>query len=79
MTRKLFLREVKAMSSKKEIPKTFRIDEDFEKWMSRTVSDLDCSLSELIRTSLLLAVPQIKACPSMLRRLALEDFRSQSE
>ncbi len=64
---------------KKEMPKTFRVDEDFERWMSRTVTDLDCTLSDLILTALLIAVPLIKECPSMLRRIALSDLKSQSD
>ncbi len=72
-----FMREGKM--PKKEIPKTFRIDEDFEAWLSKVIMDLDCNLSELVRTALLLSVPIIRNCPSMLRRIALEDFRSQSD
>lgn len=64
---------------KKEIPKTFRVDEDFDRWMSRTVTDLDCNLSDLVRTALLIAVPLIQECPSIMRMLALQDFKSQSD
>lgn len=64
---------------KKELPKTFRVDEDFESWMNRAVTDLDCTLSDLVRTALLLSVPLIKECPSILRRITLEDLKSQSD
>ena len=63
----------------KEVSKTFRMDEAFSTWLSKSVVDLDCSLSELIRTSLILAVPLIKACPSIMRRIDLEDFKSQQD
>jgi hypothetical protein len=57
--------------------KNFRVKEDFEKWMNEALSDLDCNLSDLIRTSLLLAVPIIKSCPSIIKRISLEDFTKQ--
>lgn len=63
----------------KEISKTFRMDETFATWLSKSVVDLDCSLSELIRTSLLLSVPLIRQCPSLTRRIDLEDFKSQQD
>jgi len=63
-----------SMASKKEISKTFRMDEDFERWLGKVVSDLDCSLSDLIRAALLLAVPTIKEHHYLLRILSLNGF-----
>jgi hypothetical protein len=62
---------------KKDIIKNFKIDEDFERWLCSQVLDLDCSLSELIRTSLLLSVPLIRDNPSLIRMIALEQFKSR--
>ena len=63
----------------KEVSKTFRMDEACSSWLSKSVMDLDCSLSDLIRTSLILAVPLIKVCPAIMRRIDLEDFKSQQD
>jgi hypothetical protein len=65
------------MAPKKEASKTFRMDEDFERWLGKTVSDLDCSLSDLIRVALLLAVPAIKEHPYLLKILSLNGLGSQ--
>ena len=61
-----------AMGGKKDIPRTVRLDEDA--WAQSSAAECECSFSDLVRTALLLAVPQILACPSMLRRLDLDDF-----
>jgi hypothetical protein len=63
------------MAPKKEVSKTFRMDEDLERWVGKAVSDLDCSLSDLIRISVLLAVPIIKEYPYMIKILPLNDLR----
>lgn len=62
---------------KKDITKNFKIDDDFEQWLCSQVLDLDCSLSELIRISILLAVPLIRANPALLRMVTLEQFKGQ--
>lgn len=65
--------------AKKEVPKTFRIDEDFDQWVSKVCTDLDLNLSDLVRTALVLAVPFIKECPTIVRRITLDDLKSQSD
>ena len=60
-----------AMGGKKDIPRTVRLDEDLDAWAQSSAAECECSFSDL---ALLLAVPQILACPSMLRRLDLDDF-----
>lgn len=67
------------MTLKKEISKTFRMDEDFEQWLGKVVSDLDCSVSDLIRVALILAVPIIKEYPYMIRILPLNDLGNQQD
>jgi hypothetical protein len=56
-----------------------RLDERFHDWLGRQVIDLDTDVSKLIRLSLLLAVPQIRSCPTLLDRVVDEDFILQSE
>lgn len=52
----------------------FRMDEDLERWVGEVALDLDCSLSDLIRISVLLAVPIIKEYPYMIKILPLNDL-----
>ena len=61
--------------AKKEINKNFRIDEEFALWLGQFMLDVDCSLSEVIRTSLLLAYGQIMANPALLRLVTLEQVK----
>jgi hypothetical protein len=56
-----------------------RLDDRFHDWLGRQVIDLDTDASKLIRLSLLLAIPQIKACPTLLERVVDEDFKLQSD
>ena len=65
--------------AKRDITKNFRIDEEFEEWIGRQLTDLDCSLSDFIRTALLLASGQIKENPSLLRMISLEQLKSQQD
>ena len=64
---------------KRDITKNFRIDEEFEGWLGKQLTELDCSLSDLIRTSVLLAIGQLKENPSLLRLITLEQLRSQQD
>jgi hypothetical protein len=56
-----------------------RVDDRFHDWLGRQVIDLDTDTSKLIRLALLLAIPQIKACPTLLERVVDEDFKLQSD
>ena len=58
---------------------TFRVDERFNDWFCRQVVSLDTDASKLIRMSLLLAIPQLKACPTLLERVVDDDFRLESD
>jgi hypothetical protein len=64
---------------KRDITKNFRVDDEFETWLGRQLVELDCSLSDLIRTSILLAIGQLKENPSLLRMISLEQMRSQQD
>jgi hypothetical protein len=55
---------------------TFKCDEDFRAWLARESMELDKSVSELVRSALILAVPQIKAIRG-LDRVCLEDIRTK--
>jgi hypothetical protein len=68
------------MGGKMDISKTFRMSEDFADWLAKQVFDLDTDLASLIRTSLLLSVPLIRECPSLLEgRITLTDFKRQQD
>lgn len=58
--------------SKADIVKNFRITEEMDTFLGRVVTSLDCSLSEFIRASILLAAPQIMANPHFLKSVTLE-------
>lgn len=58
---------------------TVRLDDRLHDWLGRQVISLDTDASKLIRLSLLLAVPQIRACPSLLERVIEDDFACQSD
>ena len=66
--------------SKKEISLTFRLDEKMHEWLNKQVHEIeDCSRSELIRTCILLSIHTVKACPSLLRIITLDDIKSQHD
>lgn len=65
--------------AKKQILLTFRVDEHFNNWLGRQAIQLDTDASKLIRMSLLLAIPQLKACPTLLERVVDDDFRLESD
>ena len=51
----------------KEIPVTFKCDEQFRDWLGRKATKLDMSISETVRAALLLAVPQMKSIRGIAR------------
>ena len=51
----------------KEIPVTFKCDEQFRDWLGRESAGLDMSVSEMVRAALLLAVPQMKSIRGIAR------------
>jgi hypothetical protein len=63
------------MAKTEDSPVVFKVTTDFRQWLSEHQLHLDCTASELIRTSLLLAVPQIRANPALLRLVTLEQTR----
>ena len=65
--------------AKRDITKNFRIDEEFEDWLGHQLTELDCSLSDLIRTSLILAVGQLRDNPALLKMINLDQLRSQQD
>lgn len=64
---------------KKEINKTFRMDDDMERWVGKQLTELDCSLSEFIRASLILAAGQLRENPALLRMVSLDQLKSQQD
>ena len=62
----------------KQIPVTFKCDEQFRDWLGREAAMLDMSVSEVVRASLLLAVPQMKSIHGI-ARIQLEDMRSEQD
>ena len=65
--------------AKKQSLITFRVDDRFNDWLGRQILSLDTDASKLIRMSLMLAIPQIKACPTLLERVVDDDFRLESD
>ena len=68
------LKERDEMSSKKDINRTVRFDSETDGLAVQVAGKLDCNVSQLIRTALFLSIPLIVACPSMLKRLDLDDL-----
>lgn len=62
---------------KKDINKNFRVDDEEEAWIGRLMQDLDCSLTDLVRTSLFLASGQLRDNPALLRLVTLDQLKSQ--
>ncbi len=58
--------------SKYDILRNFKVNEDIEKVIGKALTELDCNFSELMRTSFLLALPQIMVNPSLLKTIRLE-------
>lgn len=68
-------REHKDMALK-EIPITFKCDEQFRDWLGREAALLDLSISETVRAALLLAIPQMQRIRGI-ARIQLEDMRAE--
>lgn len=71
----LFEDQDKETMALKEIPITFKCDEQFRDWLGREAAILDLSISETVRAALLLAIPQMQRIRG-LSRIDLEDMRS---
>ena len=67
-------REEKDMAAK-EININFRTSEEFRDHLYREAGKLDMAVSEVIRASVLLALPQIKAIHGI-GRIQLEDMKN---
>ena len=52
----------------KEIPVTFKCDEQFRDWLGREATKLDMSISETVRAALLLAIPQMESIRGIARK-----------
>jgi len=57
----------------KETTITFKVSESMADLISRTAFDLDKGKSELIRCCILLSLDTVKAMPSLINRVQLED------
>ena len=61
----------------KETTVTFKVSEAMADLISRTAFDIDKGKSELIRCCILLSIDTVKACPSLVNRIQLEDRQGQ--
>lgn len=61
----------------KEIPITFKVEEDMAEWISKTAFDIDKNKSEILRCCVLLGLDTIKANPSLVHRIQFEDRKSK--
>lgn len=64
-----------SQSMAKEININFRASEDFRDFLYRKAGALDMTVSEMLRSSVLLAVPQIESIRGI-ARIQLEDMRT---
>ncbi|HAA04571.1 MAG TPA: hypothetical protein DCE18_14595 [Syntrophobacteraceae bacterium] len=61
------------MAKKQDTPKNFKVTDDMECWLGKAVADLDCTLTDLVTTSLLIAIPFIRQNPSVLKTVTIEE------
>ena len=66
------------MAAQKERQFTVRMDDATYDYLIRKSGLLDVTRSELIRTALLVAVPQIESIPSLLK-VQLDDIRGEGK
>ena len=66
-------------AGKLETNKTFRVDEQFENWIGKQLVETGLSLSDFIRTSLLLAAPLIRENPNMIKVITESFFDRQQD
>ncbi|HAA03636.1 MAG TPA: hypothetical protein DCE18_09720 [Syntrophobacteraceae bacterium] len=57
-----------------ETPKTFKVTPEFETWLGRALLDIGCSLTDLVKTCLILSVPSVTAKPSIVQKFKEEGF-----
>ena len=58
----------------KEITITFKVSEGLRDLLQEAMIKTDKNQSEIIRCCLLLDIPTIIACPSLVNRIQIEDF-----
>lgn len=51
------------MSSKKEVTRSIRLDEDLDRFVQEAGAELDCSFSELVRSCILIGTPLAHPVP----------------
>jgi len=61
-----------------EIPITFKVSEKLADLLGKTSFDIDKAKSEIIRCCILLSIDTIKACPSLVNRIQIEDRESNN-
>ena len=59
----------------KEVTVTFKTSEALAEMLRETMMDTDKNKSEIIRCCLLLGLNTVRACPSLVHRLQVEDMR----
>jgi len=57
---------------KKDVNRTLRVDANTEAFMVQIAGKLDCSVSQLIRASVIVGSPLLVACPSLIKRIDLD-------
>lgn len=60
----------------KEVTITFKTSEALAEMLREVMMETDKNKSEIIRCCLLLGLHTVKACPSLVHRLQVEDVRS---
>jgi hypothetical protein len=67
------------MSGKQEIKTTFMMPEDMSDWVSMSISEIDRTKSEVIRTCILLSLDTVRSMPSLTNRIRFEDRFKQPD
>lgn len=71
------LKETENMA--KEIPLNLKISEEMADMLSRAIFEIDKSKSDIVRCCILLSLQTIVACPSLINRIQVEDFKRNNK
>jgi hypothetical protein len=61
-----------------DVTVTFKVSEKFADLLGKAAFDIDKGKSEILRCCVLLSIDTIKACPSLVNRIQIEDRESNN-
>lgn len=59
---------------KKDVSRSIKLEQEMDDFAVRAAGKLYCSVSALVRAALLIGTPTLMACPSLVRKLELDDM-----